>query len=66
LLGYGVEVQRQVEASYLRLPYDHDSENTRGRIVIEAGWKKYTPRDLWEMAEEARAEVWEAEEYGAR
>ena len=39
LLGYGVEVRRQIEASYLRLPYDHD-KTTGGRIVIDAGWRR--------------------------
>ena len=29
LLGLGVEVQRQVEASYLRLPYALDRDKTR-------------------------------------
>src|SRR4029077_18718336 len=31
LLGYGVEVQRQIEASYLRLPYSLDMGSARGR-----------------------------------
>src|SRR3954451_15874833 len=50
LIGYGVEVQRQVEASYLRLPYhfDREKEKNRGRVVIEAGWRYYTPKELWE------------------
>jgi hypothetical protein len=48
LLGFGVEVQRQVEASYLRLPYTLDREKTEGRVVIEAAWRAYTPRELWE------------------
>jgi hypothetical protein len=64
LLGYGVEVQRQVEASFLQLPYDTDTSPGKGRIVVEAGWRKYTPRDLWEMDEEDRAASWEAETYG--
>lgn len=57
LLGYGVEVQRQVEASFLRLPYSLDRETTEGRIVIDAQWKPYTPRELREMEDEAMAEA---------
>lgn len=49
LLGHGVEVQRQLEASYLRLPYTLDLEKTEGRVVIEAAWKPYTRRELWEF-----------------
>jgi hypothetical protein len=64
LLGHGVEVQRQVEASFLRLPYTLDRETTEGRIVIEAQWKPYTQRELWEMEDEARARFDEAEEFG--
>lgn len=64
LLGLGVEVQRQVEASYLRLPYALDRTKTEGRVVIDAAWKPYTPRELWELEEEARADMYEAEEYG--
>jgi hypothetical protein len=64
LIGYGVEVQRQVEASYLRLPYSLDRETAEGRVVIEAGWRPYTPRDLWEREMELRAALDEAEEYG--
>jgi hypothetical protein len=48
LLGYGVEVQRQVEASYLLLPYTLDREKTEGRVLIEAKWKPYTQREIWE------------------
>jgi hypothetical protein len=59
LLGHGVEVQRQVEASMLRLPYTLDRESTSGRVVIEAAWKPYSRRELWEM----EAEIAEAEEY---
>jgi hypothetical protein len=66
LLGYGVEVQRQVEASYLRLPYTLDREKTKGRIVIEAQWKPYTPRELWEIEARERQLIDEAEEYGSR
>jgi hypothetical protein len=64
LIGFGVEVQRQVEASYLRLPYTLDREKTEGRIVITAEWKPYTRRELWEMEADARAEIDEAEYYG--
>ena len=64
LIGLGVEVQRQVEASYLRLPYTLDRETTAGRIVISAEWKPYTPRELWELEEHERAVIYEAEEYG--
>jgi hypothetical protein len=63
LLGHGVEVQRQVEASYLRLPYSLDRENTPGRIEIEAAWKPYSPRELWEQEREEQAFIDEAEEY---
>ena len=66
LIGYGVEVQRQVEASYLRLPYTLDREKTEGRIVIEAQWKPYTPRELWEIEARERDMIDEAEEYGSR
>ena len=45
-------MQRQVEASYLRLPYSLDREKTEGRIVIEAAWKPYTQRELWEREQE--------------
>jgi hypothetical protein len=64
LLGHGVEVQRQVEASYLRLPYSLDREQTPGRIVIEAAWKPYSRRELWEQEREQEAAIDEAEEYG--
>jgi hypothetical protein len=63
LLGYGVEVRRQIEASYLRLPYDQDT-TTGGRIVIDAGWRRWTPRELYEMREQQIAEAMENEEYG--
>jgi hypothetical protein len=63
LLGYGVEVQRQVEASYLQLPYDTDYSTGNGRIAINAGWKRWTPRELYEMREEAMADAWEAEQF---
>ncbi len=42
LIGLGVEVQRQVEASYLRLPYSLDRATTPGRVLIEAEWRPYT------------------------
>lgn len=64
LVGYGVEVQRQIEASYLRLPYTLDPDSTEGRVVIEAGWKPYTPREWFEMEMDARAHIDELEEYG--
>jgi hypothetical protein len=63
LLGYGVEVQRQVEASFLRLPYDTDTSPGKGRIAIEAGWKRWTPRELWDMRDEAEAAQWEEDQY---
>lgn len=66
LLGHGVEVQRQVEASYLRLPYSLDRAKTAGRIEIEAAWKPYSPRELWEIENEEQAAMFEAEEYGNR
>lgn len=64
LIGYGVEVQRQVEASYLRLPYSLDRETAEGRVVIEAGWRPYTARELWEQEMEHRAALDDAEEFG--
>jgi predicted transcriptional regulator len=66
LIGYGVSVQRQVEASYLALPYELVREATEGRVVITAEWKPWTQRELWEMEDEARAAIYEAEEYGNR
>ena len=63
LLGHGVEVQRQVEASYLMLPYTLDREKTEGRIVIEAAWKPYSQRELWER-ERRIEEMIEAQEFG--
>jgi hypothetical protein len=64
LLGYGVEVQRQVEASYLRLPYTLDREKTGGRVVIEAAWKPYSRRELWEREHEVEQAIEEAQVYG--
>src|SRR5947207_10660996 len=64
LIAFGVQVQRQIEASYLQLPYDVDTEATPGRVVITAGWKPYTQRELWEIREEHMAEVDDAEQYG--
>lgn len=64
LLGYGVEIQRQIEASYLKLPYTLDREKTPGRIVIEAAWKPYSKRELWEIEDAERALLDEAEERG--
>jgi hypothetical protein len=66
LIGYGVEVQRQVESSYLRLPYTLDRETTPGRVVIEAAWKAYTPRELWEQRLDEEEALADAEEYGRR
>jgi hypothetical protein len=66
LIGFGVEVQRQVEASYLRLPYSLDREKTPGRVVITAEWRPYTRRELWEMEDEARAAFDEEEQYPGR
>lgn len=63
LLGHGVEVQRQVEASYLQLPYTLDRETTEGRIVIEAAWRPWTRRELWERERDVQAMIDEAEEY---
>ena len=65
LLGYGVEVQRQVEASYLRLPYTLDREKADGRVVIDAAWKPYTPRELWELRMEQEDAIDELQEYGS-
>jgi hypothetical protein len=66
LLGYGVEVQRQIEASYLKLPYTLDRSETSGRVVIEAAWRPYSPRELYELEDAQREALWEAEEYGNR
>jgi hypothetical protein len=63
LLGYGVEVQRQVEASHLRLPYTLDREKTEGRVVIEAAWRPYSQRELWERERAFEEAVEEAQEY---
>lgn len=63
LIGYGVEVQRQVEASYLQLPYTLDREATEGRVVIEAGWKPYTSRELWEQRMAEEEAIADAEEF---
>jgi len=65
LIGYGVEVQRQVEASYLRLPYALDREKVEGRVVV-AHWKPYTPRELWELENDREQLIDEAQEYGSR
>jgi hypothetical protein len=62
LLGYGVEVQRQVEASFLQLPYSLDRENTEGRIVIDAAWRPYTRRELWEREQEMERLIDEEQE----
>ena len=64
LLGHGVEVQRQVEASYLRLPYTLDRETTEGRVVIEAAWKPYSQRELWERERRIEEMIDEAQEFG--
>jgi hypothetical protein len=64
LIGYGVEVHRQVEASYLRLPYTLDRATTEGRVVIEAVWKPYTARELWELRDAEQAEIEEGLEFG--
>jgi hypothetical protein len=64
LLGYGVEVQRQVEASYLRLPYTLDRQKTEGRVVVEAAWKPYSRRELWEREQEIEQAIEEAQAYG--
>jgi len=63
LLGYGVEVQRQIEASFLRLPYSLDLKSAEGRIVIEAAWKAYTRRELWEREQEIERMIDEAGDY---
>ena len=60
LIGHGVEVERQVQASFLRLPYTLDTAKTEGRVVIEAAWKPYTPRELWEIDQA----IDEHQEYG--
>jgi hypothetical protein len=66
LIVYGVQVQRQVEASYLELPYGLDRAATPGRIVIEAAWKAYTRRELWEQEAETEAEIDEIQAFGNR
>jgi hypothetical protein len=62
LLGYGVEVQRQVEASFLRLPYSLDRDKTEGRVVVDAAWKPYTRRELWEREQELERLIDEEQE----
>ena len=64
LLGHGVEVQRQVEASYLMLPYTLDRETTEGRVVIEAAWKPYTQVELWQREREMDELIDAAQEFG--
>lgn len=64
LIAYGVDVKRQIEASLLKLPYTMDVGKTAGRVVIEAAWRPYSQRELWEMEQEQRAVIDEAEEYG--
>ncbi len=64
LLGHGVEVQRQVEASYLMLPYTLDREKTEGRVVIDATWKPYSQRELWERERRIEEVIDEAQEFG--
>ncbi|MCW2963253.1 MAG: hypothetical protein JWO17_505 [Actinomycetia bacterium] len=66
LLGYGVEVQRQIEASYLRLPYNLDRETVEGRLVIEAAWKPYTQRELWDREDAFEAQLSDAEDRASR
>jgi predicted transcriptional regulator len=64
LIGFGVEVQRQIEASYLRLPYTLDRETTAGRVVVTAEWKAYTQYELWQREDEERALLDEYEQRG--
>jgi hypothetical protein len=49
LIRHGVEVERQSQASMLRLPYSWDLTKMRGRVVIDAKWVPYTRREVWEM-----------------
>jgi Ribbon-helix-helix protein, copG family len=49
LIRHGVEVERQAEASLLKLPYAWDISKMRGRIVIEANWEPYTRAEVWDM-----------------
>ncbi len=51
LIRHGVEVERQVQASMLRLPYELDTTKMRGRIVIEAKWEPLTRREVANMDE---------------
>jgi hypothetical protein len=64
LMEFGVQVQRQIEASYLKLPYTLDTETAQGRVVIDAAWKPYTRGELWEMERADMALIDEAEEFG--
>jgi hypothetical protein len=64
LMEFGVRVQRQVEASYLQLPYTLDTGTTEGRVVIDAAWKPYSTRELWEMEREEMEEIDAAIERG--
>jgi hypothetical protein len=64
LLAHGVEVARQIEASHLLLPYTTTPENTEGRIVIEAAWKPYTRRELWDIEDDREALISEMDARG--
>lgn len=55
-----------MEASYLRLPYTLDREKVEGRVVMDAQWKLYTPRELWELENEREQRIDEAQEHGGQ
>ena len=57
LMEFGVRVQRQIEASYLNLPYTLDVESARGRVVIDAAWKPYSTRELLEIERDDEDEM---------
>jgi hypothetical protein len=66
LLEYGVEVQRQIEASYLQLSYKVDIATAAGRVVIDAAWRPYTQRELWEAERDREDFIADAEEFDRR
>ncbi len=50
----------------MRLPYTLDRATTEGRVVVEASWKPYSQRELWEREREIEAFIDEAEEHTRR
>ena len=64
LMEFGVRAQRQIEASYLQLPYTLDPGSTRGRVVIDAAWRPYSMRELLEIERDDEEEMDAARELG--